>query len=479
MGTRISAAKKGTKGAGQGKEVAVLAGGGAVLRFLRPFFEDCGIYRAVYYEKADLFLKHLSESPPAAVVVEGVFLNEVSDRITKIPTVAVISGDTGRGVENVISHHVKHYLYRPYVARDLEYKLESAILEKYTFEKLGEEMKELETLVAFGRIISSTLDPKELLYRIVKKIAEIMPVTRCSMIRVDWLHRSAFVVASFEDPSVAGIKLSLRKYPEIIRALTSKRPVVIGDVSSDPIMAGVKAIIEPLGIRSILVIPVFFRDKVIGTLFLRTSRTHAFNRSEVRLLNTITEASANALYNAFLFEQVEDEKSRLEKLAITDYLTGIYNVRYFSHRIIEEFSRSARYGLPIGCLMFDIDFFKRINDVYGHKTGDRVLREFAQLLKKRSRKSDVLARYGGEEFILLLPQTSREGAIREAERLRESVRDHGFRSLRSKTGITVSVGVAVFPHNAVKTHDDLIAFADQALFTAKNTGRDRVTVYEG
>ncbi len=174
---------------------------------------------------------------------------------------------------------------------------------------------------------------------------------------------------------------------------------------------------------------------------------------------------------------MEDEKSRLEKLAITDFLTGIYNVRYFHHRIIEEFSRAVRYGLPISCLMLDVDHFKKINDVYGHKTGDLVLREFAQLLKKHSRKSDVLARYGGEEFILLLPQTPHEGAMSEAERLREYVKRHKFRSLRNKGGLTVSVGVSVFPDGDIKTHDDLIAFADNALFSAKNSGRDRVAVY--
>jgi diguanylate cyclase (GGDEF)-like protein len=460
------------------KDVAIVAKNSTTLRFLRTFFKESDIYSATYYADAAVFSKGVGEKMPAAAVVESTFLKSVADRLTKCPTVAVISGDIGRGVENVISHNVKHYLYRPYLRRDLEFKIESAILEKYTLEKLTNEMKELEAVVSLTQLISSTLDPKELLYRIVRKIADIMPVTRCSVIRVDWLHRSAFVVASFEDPHIAGIKLNLRKYPEIMESLTSKKPVVIKDVSTDPLMASVKEIIVPLGIRSILVIPIFFREKLIGTLFLRTSRTgHTFSEHEIRLLNAIANASANALYNAFLFEQVEDEKSRLEKLAITDFLTGIYNVRYFYHRIIEEFSRAVRYGLPISCLMIDVDHFKKVNDVYGHKTGDLVLREFAQLLKKHSRKSDVLARYGGEEFIVLLSQTPLKGAVSEAERLREFVRKHKFRGLRNKGGITVSAGIAAFPDDTIKTHDDLIAFADNALFTAKNSGRNRVAIY--
>jgi len=139
-----------------------------------------------------------------------------------------------------------------------------------------------------------------------------MPVTRCSIIRVDWLHKYAFVVATFEDPNITGIKLSLRKYPEIIEALQSKKPVIVKDIITDPIMQSVRDIIKPLGIKSILVLPIIFREKVIGTLFLRTSRkVHTFSANEVRLLNAIASASANALYNAFLFEQVEDERVAL------------------------------------------------------------------------------------------------------------------------------------------------------------------------
>jgi len=227
-----------------------------------------------------------------------------------------------------------------------------------------------------------------------------------------------------------------------------------------------------------VVIPIFFRDKVIGTLFLRTSRAeHAFTENEIRLLNTIAGASANALNNAFLFEQIEDEKSRLEKLSLTDFLTGIYNIRYFYHRIIEEYSRSQRYTLPISCLMLDIDHFKKVNDRHGHRAGDMVLKEFAQLLKKHSRKSDVLARYGGEEFILLLPQTAVDGALSEAERIRGIVENHKFKSLKSREGLTVSIGLSVSPHDRIRTHDDLISCADQALFDAKNLGRNRVAAF--
>jgi len=175
---------------------------------------------------------------------------------------------------------------------------------------------------------------------------------------------------------------------------------------------------------------------------------------------------------------MEDEKARLEKLAITDFLTGIYNIRYFYHRIIEEFNRSERYILPLSCLMLDIDHFKNINDAYGHKIGDIVLQEFSKLLKRFIRKVDVLARYGGEEFIILLPQTSMNGSLAEAERIRTSIKKHKFKSLKNKEGITVSIGISCSPHPEVQTHDDLISLADNALFEAKNRGRDKVIIYK-
>ncbi len=459
-------------------EIVILVKNVTILKFLEKFFRGRKVYKASYFKTPSLFIKHINENSPVAVIIEASLLQSVSDKITRFPVIAIISGNIKKGIGYAVTHNVNRYIYRPYLDSDLEYKLENVILEKNGLEKIRNEIKELEAITELTQLITNTLDPREILYRIVKKIAEIMPVTRCSIIRVDWLRKHAFVVASYEDPNITGIKLSLRKYPEIMEALTSRKPIVVRDVATDPLMKKVRDIITPLGIRSILVLPIMFREKVIGTLFLRTSRKiHAFSENEVRLLNSIANASANALYNAFLFEQVEDEKTRLEKLAVTDYLTGIYNIRYFYHRIIEEFSRSQRYAFPISCLMLDIDYFKKINDIYGHKTGDMVLKEFAHLLKRESRKSDVLARYGGEEFIILLPQTTAEGALQEAERLRQGVKDHKFKSMKNKTGLTVSIGIATFPNVRITTHDDLISCSDDALFNAKESGRDKVVVH--
>lgn len=443
------------------------------------FFVNKKIYRPFYFQEPGLFLKYLVKHKPAAIIAEDSFLPSISDKTTRFPVIAIITGKIEKGLDTAITHNVNCYIYAPYLEKDLAYKFERIIMERNEFDSMKHEIWELGICAELSQLISTTLDPKELLYKIVRKIADVMVVNRSSIIRVDWLHKSAIVVASHEDPNMPGIRLNLKKYPEILAALASKEPILINDVSTDPLMKKVREIIVPLGIKSILVIPIIFHEKVIGTLFLRTSKmARAFSVSEIRLLNTIAKTSANALYNAFLFEQMEDEKARLEKLAITDYLTGIYNIRYFYQRIIEEFNRSERYILPISCLMLDIDHFKSINDAYGHKIGDTVLQEFSKLLKRFIRKVDVLARYGGEEFIVLLPQTSRNGALAEAERIRTSIKKHKFKSLKNRRGITVSIGISYCPHPEVQTHDDLISFADNALYEAKNSGRDKVIIYK-
>jgi diguanylate cyclase (GGDEF)-like protein len=451
----------------------------SVLAFLESFFKRSKKYRHLCCDSAGALLDGLSTNSPAAIITENSLLPLVSGRTSETPVITVIEGSREKGIEASIAYKADLYIHRPFLDMDLDHKLKMIIGLKEASIALKQEVHHLQTINDLTQLITSTLDPKELLFRIVKKIAEIMPVTRCSIIRIDRLHKYAYVVASFETPNFRTIKLSLKKYPEIEKALLNKKPVMIRDIASDPLMKSVLDTIAPLGIRSILVMPIIFKDKVIGTLFLRTSRIqHEFSASEIGLLKAICSASANTLCNAFLFAQIEDEKTRIEKLSITDYLTGIYNLRYFYHRIIEEFSRSERYTLPISCLMIDIDFFKKINDSYGHKTGDAVLKEFAQLLKRHVRKSDVLARYGGEEFIIMHPQTLIDGAITEAERIRNAIKCHKFKSLKNRTGITVSIGISAFPDAKIKTHDELISAADDALYEAKKSGRDRVIVFD-
>jgi len=459
-------------------KVVIVAEQKESITFLKSFFRRKTAYAPCFIDKAELYPACVSRRPALFTITEAALLQDVVQKTTKTPVLCLLPADFRKGLDAAITHNIKYFMRTPYDKQELEYKIESMLIEHDTLRQMQTYIQELGTIAEVSQLVSSTLDSREIFFRTVKKIADTMSVARCSIIRVDWLHKNAYVISSHEDPNLPMLKLRLRKYPELTQALRSKKPVVISDVKIDPIMKRVKDVLTPLGIRSIMVVPIIFRENVIGTLFLRTSRSaRTFGQSEIQLVMTIANSVANALYNAFLFEQLEDEKTRLEKLSITDFLTGIYNVRYFSNRIIEEFSRSQRYGDSICCMMVDIDHFKKVNDVYGHKTGDRVLKEVAQTLRKYSRRSDVVARYGGEEFIILLPQTPLAGGIAEANSLIELIRGHRFKTLKHKEGITVSIGLSCYPHPKIVSHDTLISSADDALFNAKKSGRNRVVVF--
>ncbi len=447
--------------------------------FLEDFFQQRN-YTPQYVTTLKSLVRNLQSDSYELLLVEATLLNEKFREIEiDIPKIALIMENIPRALNAVINYNIDYYLIAPFHEEDLDLKIRIARERKSWFRCLYEARKDLEAVVELTYLITSTLNPRKILYYIVKKISEMIDVTRCSILSIGLGDRRyAYVVSSFEDPSITNIRIDIRKYPEIREALKNKRPVVIQDAMQEPLMRSVQRFIAPIGIKAIAVIPIIYRDEVIGTLFLRTSRTHkGFDERELRLCNIVANIAANVLYNAFLFEKIENEKTRLQKLAITDYLTGIYNIRYFYHRLEEEFSRAQRYGYPLSCIMMDIDLFKNINDRYGHRVGDQVLREFAQLVRRHTRRSDVFARYGGEEFILLLPQTSLDGALKEAERLAQYVKRHSFKILR-KERITVSMGVACWPVHPVKDSDGLITLADNALFRAKQMGRDKIVVSE-
>ncbi len=166
-------------------------------------------------------------------------------------------------------------------------------------------------------------------------------------------------------------------------------------------------------------------------------------------------------------------RGKLQDMADTDGLTGIYNHRYFQLRLDTELERAERYGHPLSLILFDIDHFKKFNDTMGHQTGDAVLRELAILVKNQLRNVDVLCRYGGEEFVAILPETDLNGAAGVAERIRRAVAKHTFRDFSGKAfGITISLGVGAMP--PLKEKNEIIKAADDALYRAKESGRNCV-----
>jgi len=175
-------------------------------------------------------------------------------------------------------------------------------------------------------------------------------------------------------------------------------------------------------------------------------------------------------------KQLEDLLDRVNYMAITDALTGLYNRRRFHDVLSGEFERAKRYSTPFSLLMLDIDYFKKINDTFGHNAGDSVLKEVSEIIMKSIREIDTAARYGGEEFMVILPSTDRINAKVAAERMRNAIEQFSFSGVSSR--ITVSIGIAGMPDDKVDNEDKLIRCSDFALYRAKQLGRNRSVAAE-
>jgi diguanylate cyclase (GGDEF)-like protein len=174
--------------------------------------------------------------------------------------------------------------------------------------------------------------------------------------------------------------------------------------------------------------------------------------------------------------QLEELLHKVNYMAITDALTGLYNRRHFHDVLISEYERARRYKTPFSIVMLDIDHFKRINDTFGHSVGDSVLKEVAEILKRNIREIDTASRYGGEEFMVILPNTRKDHALIVAERTRIMIAQHSFSRL--DRNITISVGISGMPDENAESDEKLIKCADFALYRAKDLGRDRTVIAE-
>ena len=175
--------------------------------------------------------------------------------------------------------------------------------------------------------------------------------------------------------------------------------------------------------------------------------------------------------------ELRAQKRILERLSITDDLTGLYNRRHLNNILRQEFDRCLRYDTPLSCLMLDLDKFKEINDTYGHLFGDTVLQEITRRICDTLRSSDIAFRFGGDEVLVLLPQTDIEGAKQTAEKIRLRCTAEPVCDNEHAVTVAVSIGVASNPLHQAVLHNDLISFADTALYHAKEKGRNRVEEY--
>jgi diguanylate cyclase (GGDEF)-like protein len=242
--------------------------------------------------------------------------------------------------------------------------------------------------------------------------------------------------------------------------------ILVARVAADP---GLKGVPLPPGVRSLLSVPLVIQEQAIGWVVVFDTGDFGLPERDFSNLKILCSQIAIGLEKATLYD-------RLQRLSVTDGLTGLTVHRHFQSRLDEELKRAERYREPLSLVMSDIDHFKNFNDTWGHLAGDAVLKAVAGALKLGLGPSEMAVRYGGEEFVLVLPRHTKEMAMARAEALREAVKALRVdtESAPERLSVTISLGVASFPDDAM-TKIGLIDMADGALYQSKKGGRDQVT----
>lgn len=249
----------------------------------------------------------------------------------------------------------------------------------------------------------------------------------------------------------------------VLTAISSSEARIL-NLPADVVVSGALVDVVP---QEVQVLPVRFGVVAVGVLVL--AFVQPSSREATAVLDATLPGIAVALNNALNHEN-------LQRVAALDQLTGIYNRRFGMRRLKEEFGRSVRSGEPLGLLMFDLDHFKAVNDTYGHLVGDRVLQTVVGAARAVLREGDVLMRYGGEEFLVVMPGAGRSDLLMMAERVRRAVGESEINEAGQRILVTVSIGGSGLPDNKAANPNDLIGLADDALYTAKGSGRDRSVI---
>jgi diguanylate cyclase (GGDEF)-like protein len=333
------------------------------------------------------------------------------------------------------------------------------------------EAGEVAVFQELGKALTSSLQLDQVLRTIMEKIEEFLRPDNWSLLLLDEAKQELYFELAVGKASQALKDLRIKVGQGIAGWVAQHGEIVIvPDTSKDTRFFSKVDEKTKMETRSIVAVPVRFRDTCLGVIeLINCVGPEGFDSRDLKLLEALSDFAAIALENA-------RHVKRIHELTIKDDCTSLYNARHMGFILDTEIYRSQRYNYEFSIVFIDLDHFKQVNDTHGHLVGSRLLGEMGDALKTNSRLIDFAFRYGGDEFVLLLPQTSKDNAIKVARRLHRLIRETVW---LAKEGldirVTPSIGLAAYPADS-KTKEGLLHLADEAMYLVKNTNRDNVAV---
>jgi len=380
----------------------------------------------------------------------------------------------------LLSHGASDVMVSPFHLPEVIARAHARIRGRTDLVGIRQSSEQQELLFEIFQEASGALRPDEIVQTLVRRVGEALSVARCSFVLTPSGEQVGRVMAVYENPTVRDLQVDLTRYPEILEAVRTEKPVFVSDVQDHPLFQTVRERwsdqhIQP-DLRSVVALPVNLHGRTSGVFLLRTgSNDGALTDQQLDFAGTLSKAASRLL-------ETEERRAgiyrRQMQAGATDPLTGCGSLDALDRRIREEFERARRYALSFSLILLDVDELRTLNERFGTTTGDRVLVEMGSILQRELRAPDFVSRYGGDEFALILPETDLDGARRSVGRVRTRISAHPFPDLTPTDRPKISAGIVSFPHPSALQTEDLFALVEAALLRGKAQKEERIGTAE-